>query len=584
MRSIRRCSIALLFAAFFVVENVSAQVLTSRPHIGVEQVPVGDEVYAFLRHLSVRGVIQGYSEAELPISEFEVAEFLHQADSANLSEAERALLKKYLRTYAHEPRDAVTMFPSINAEPLFFNGIVTDKDKYLYRWYDDSTNSDLFVHGIGSLEWRHKSSPSSASVVLANLGGRFSGTLSGHVGYFMQTTDGERFGDSLLALEDPQLSKNHNFLYYTGAQFFDFTTAELTYNNDWFTGKIAREAVEIGGGYQNDNILLSPNAPNYDFVSLSAHVGAVRYTSMFASLAADTIADSITGPGLPLKYLEVHDLTFALEHDVELGFTDMMVFVQRLELGFLNPFSVLDVVKHGLQDEDKDNSIMGAHARWRITPGVEVRGQMLLDDFVGSRVGTGDWQNKFAWQLGGMWAGAFGVQDLDWEAEWIRVEPYVYTHWNTDDARFTNSNTLLGAQIGPNAMSYWTMLRWAPSAKWTFTAQGQLIERGENIYDSSGNLLYNAGADYNLSMTSQGNPNDTRILYGRRVNIFNLTFEADFEPWRGLILFARGTKSSVNYLNQPPVTPGFDPSGLPVSFAPQALPETLIAVGARALF
>src|SRR4029077_12430950 len=123
---------------------------------------------------------------------------------------------------------------------------------------------------------------------------------------------------------------------------------------------------------------------------------------------------------------------------------------QRLELGFLNPFSVFDVVKHGLQDEDKDNSIMGAHARWQIIPGVEVRGQMLLDDFVGSRIGTGDWQNKFAWQLGGMWAAAFGVPDLDWEAEWIRVEPYVYTHWNTDDARFTNSNTLLGAQIGPN--------------------------------------------------------------------------------------------------------------------------------------
>ncbi|HZK76802.1 MAG TPA: hypothetical protein VFD13_07835, partial [Candidatus Kapabacteria bacterium] len=380
-------------AGFFFVGNASAQVLTSQPHTGVEQVPLGDDVYAFLRHLSVRGVIQGYSEAKLPISEFEVAGFLHQAESAKLSAAERDLLQKYLRTYAHDPRAAVTMFPSqvddrSSAEPLFFSGIFTDKDKYLYQWYDDSTKSDLFVHGIASAELRHKLDPNE-SVGLLNIGGSFSGTLTGHVGYFMQTTNGTRFGNPELALEDPQLSKNHNFLYFTGRQFFDFTTAELTYNNDWFTGKLAREAVEIGGGYQNDNILLSPNVPNYDFISLSAHAGAVRYTSMFASLVADTVADSITGPGLPLKYLAVHDLTFALGRDVELGFTDMMVFVQRLELGFLNPFSLLDVVKHGLQDEDKDNSIMGAHARWRITPGVEVRGQMLMDDFLFSRIGTG---------------------------------------------------------------------------------------------------------------------------------------------------------------------------------------------------
>lgn len=557
--------------------------MTAPSHIGVEQVPLGSDVYAFLRHLSVKGIIQGYSEAELPISEYEVALFLHQAEGVSLSDAEEALLQKYLRTYAHEPREAATLFSSKDAEPLLFRGLFTDEDKYLYQWYDDSTKSDLFVHGIASAELRHKLDPSE-SVGLLNIGGGFEGTLSGHVGYFMQTTNGTKFGSAELALEDPELNKNHNFLYFTQQQFFDFTTAELTYNNDWFTGKLAREPIEIGGGYQNDNILLSPNAPAYDFLSLSAHVGAVRYTSLVASLVADTIADSITGSGLPLKYLAVHDLTFSLGSDVELGFTDMMVFVQRFELGFANPFSLLDVVKHGLQDEDKDNSIMGAHARWRITPGVEVRGQMLLDDFLGSRVGTGDWQNKFAWQVGGMWAGAFGVSDLDWEAEWMHVEPYVYTHWNTDDARFTNSNTLLGAQIGPNSISYWTMLRWAPSAKWIFSVQGEYVERGENIYDSSGNLLYNAGANYNLSMTPQGNPNDTRILYGRRVNIFTLSADVEFEPWRDITFFVRGTKTAVNYLNEPPVTPGVNLAGLPVSYAPQSLPETIVLAGASIYF
>ncbi|HET6401683.1 MAG TPA: hypothetical protein VFH95_09820 [Candidatus Kapabacteria bacterium] len=559
-----------------------SQQLTSSPHTGVEQVPLGDDVYGFLRHLSVRGVIQGYSEAQLPISEFEVAEFLHQADSANLSDAERALVKKYLRTYAHEPRDAVTMFPSKDAEPLFFSGIFTDKDKYLYQWYDDSTKSDLFVDGIGSAEYQRQTDPSSESVKLLNLGGRFSGTLSGHVGYFMQTTNGVALGNKQLALEDPVLSRNNNLRYYSN--FFDFTTAELAYTNDWFTGKLAREAVAIGGGYQNDNILLSAaeSVPTYDFLSLGAHVGAVRYQSIFASLVPDSLTDQLP---YPTKYLAVHDLTFAIGRNLELGYTDIRV-ITRPDLAYLNPFSFLETVKHALDGtQDQNLGILGTHARWEIVPGIEVRGQAFIQDLVINNIGTGYWSNKGGDQLGAMWAGAFGIPDLDWELEWMRVQPYTYSHWDGVGS-YSSSQSLLGAQIGPNAMSYWTELRWAPSAKWIIAFEGQLIERGENVYDSTGKVLYNAGADYRVSFSgdSTSSFSQTYILNGRRVDILNLTLDIEFEPWRGLTIFARGTKSSVNYLNQPPVTPGFDLNGLPVSYAPQSLPETLIAVGARALF
>jgi len=577
-----KVSLCLILVIVFAVPTAHGQVLTSQPHIGVEQVPLGDDVYAFLRHLSVRGVIQGYSEAQLPISEFEVAGFLHQAQSATLSSAELALLEKYLRTYAHEPRDAVTMFPSQDAEPLFFKGIFTEKDKYLYQWYDDSTKSDLFVHGIGSAKYVRQTSPVSTSVKLLNLGGRFSGTLSGHVGYFMQTTNGVALGDKQLALEEPVLSRNNNLLYYSN--FFDFTTAELAYNNDWFTGKLAREAVAIGGGYQNDNILLSAaeSVPTYDFFSLGAHVGAVRYQSIFASLVPDSLTSQLP---YPTKYLAVHDLTFAIGRNLELGYTDIRV-ITRPDLAYLNPFSFLETIKHALDGtQDQNLGILGVHARWQIVPGIEVRGQAFIQDLVISEIGTGYWSNKGGDQLGVMWAGAFGIQDLDWEAEWTRVQPYTYSHWDTVGS-YSSSHALLGSQTGPNAVRFWSALRWGPSAKWIVTLEGQLIERGENIYDTSGKLLYNAGADYRESFSGDSNSSfsQTYLLNGRRVNIFNLTLDVEFEPWRGLVVFARGTKSAVNYLTQPPVTPGFDLSGLPISYAPQSLPETVIALGARVLF
>jgi len=565
-----------------IVQPIRSQVLTSRPHVGVEQVPLGDDVYAFLRHLSVRGLIQGYSEAELPISEYEVVGFLRQIDSTMISNAERELQIKYLRTYAHEPKGAVTMFPSRDAKPLFFDGIFTPEDKYLYRWSDDSTNSNLFIHGIGSAEFRHQTNPANVSAEIFNLGGRFSGTLDGHVGYFMQTTNGKVSGDEQLASEDPLLSKNNN-LRLNSSQYFDFTTAEFAYNNDWFTGKIAREAVAIGGGYQNDNILLSANGvPTYDFFSLGAHIGAVRYQALIGSLVQDTV--TYVEPPFPQKYIAVHDLTFELGRNFELGFTDIMVFTERLDLAYLNPFSFLGTVKHGLDDQDHDNGLLGTHARWQIAPGFELRGQGVLDDLVASEIGTGYWSNKWAWQLGGMWAGAFGIQNLDWEAEWMYVKPYTYTHWDTVGS-YSTSGTLLGAQIGPNAISYWSSLRWAPDSKWTLSLSGQFVERGENVYDSTGKLIYNAGADYRLSYKDPTSSYyQSYILNGRRVDILNLTLDLEFEPWRGLTFFVHGTKTLVNYLNQPPVTPGFILTGIPISQAPQSSPSTIGAIGIKALF
>jgi hypothetical protein len=310
-------------------------------------------------------------------------------------------------------------------------------------------------------------------------------------------------------------------------------------------------------------------------------VGPVRYQSIFASL----VPDSVTGQfPYPTKYLAVHDLTVGIGRSGELGFTEIEV-ITRPDLAYLNPFSFLETVKHSLDGpQDQNLGILGTHARWDIVPGLEVRGQAFIQDLVINEIGTGYWSNKGGDQLGIMWAGAFGIPDLDWEAEWIRILPYTYSHWDTVGS-YSTSGAPLGAQIGPNSMSYWTELRWAPNAKWIIALQGQFIERGENIYDSTGKLLYNAGADYRVSFTdSTSSFSQTYMLNGRRVDIFNLTLDIEFEPWRGLTFYINGTKSFVDYLKEPFVTPGFSLTGLPVSMAPQSLPSTIGAFGIKAFF
>lgn len=571
------CIVIVFVVLAILGGQVHAQYLTAPAHRGAVQVPIGDEVYSYLRHLSVKGYIKEFSEVQLPILEYDVVTFLQSADTAKFSSSERALRRKFLRTYNREPYDAVTVFPSQDATPFFFEGISTDKDKYLFRWKDDSTLSDMQVHGIAGLEFRQRMKPTTGHAALGVIGGRFTGTLSGHVGFFMQTTDGQSFGDSSIALEDPVISKNKNFTLYSNHTFYDFTTAELTYTNDWFTAKLAREQIAVGGSYQGDNILLSPTIQTPDFISIQAHVGAVRYEAIIASILGEgrfsVLPDSsyaVFGPGayIDSKYLALHDLTFMIGNDLELGFTDMTIFSRRFDLAYVNPFSFLKSVEHSLND--RDNGLLGAHFRWRIIDGIEIRGQGLVDDVAASKIGTGYWGNKFAWQMGAMWAAPFGLEDVDIAFEHTRVEPYTYSHFNSQNT-FATSGQILGSSIGPNAMSFWGHIRWAASEKLTLEANFTLLERGENTYDSSGKLLYNAGADFEQTIRPEDGAISYSILNGRRVNAITIDATIGYELWRGLLLYARGYSKSVSYS-----------AGMPHD--PQEKPYGFFGIGAKAFF
>jgi hypothetical protein len=568
--------VPIVIAFLCIVTNLYAQV-TSSPHRGVVQLPIGHEAYTFLRHLSVRGLIEDYSEVQLPISEYEAAQFLRSVDTTSLSSTERELRLKYLQQTAREPYPATTVFGGDSTKSFFSPALFSDDEKYLYRWRSDATNSDLYVNGIASLELRRREEFEPASVMLGVLGGRMFGTLSGHVGYFLEATNGQSFGDSSVALEDPQIGRNKNFTAYSRNNF-DFTSAELAYNYDWFTGKIAREAVALGGSYQGDNVTLSPNVPYYDLLSLQAHVGAVRYQAILASLLGDprfsvgfdTNTKFVTGPSINIddKYLVAHNLTFFIGSDVEMGFSDMIIFSKRFDLAYLNPFSFLKSVEHSLGD--RDNGLLGAHVRTRILPGVELRGQVFMDDVAASRIGEGYWSNKFAWQLGAMWAAPLGLNELDLMLEWTRVEPYMYSHFNSQNT-FSTSRTILGSQIGPNAISWWGRAHWSITRDLSADVDLQLIQRGENKYDSAGNLIFNAGSDFEQSISADVGERRTYILDGQRVNILSVSAYVQYEPWRGIQFFARGTKKQAEYLN-----------GIP--FDPKEHSESMLSFGARALF
>src|SRR5437879_5230488 len=141
----------------------------------VENVPVTNQVYEFLNRMGVEGVLSLYSNAVLPLSRREVADFLIEVSNKKeqLTGVERQFLQKFTREFAHEINPA-----GEDAAVLIrdgFQGVFSQKEKYLYTYSDSSIA--LSVELLGGLEYRgaHGDSYGGTDVSLEDDGRRIRG-------------------------------------------------------------------------------------------------------------------------------------------------------------------------------------------------------------------------------------------------------------------------------------------------------------------------------------------------------------------------------------------------------------------------
>ena len=147
----------------------------------------------------------------------------------------------------------------------------------------------------------------------------------------------------------------------------------------------------------------------------------------------------------------------------------------------------------------------------------------------------------------------------------------MYTHFNTQN-NFTTSGGVIGSPIGPNSKRFLGKVYYRPTADLSVELTASLVQHGENMYDSTGAIVYNAGADLEHTVsTSEESAASYNILGGRRVNSVSIDGSVQYELWRGIQLYARFTDRSVTYSE-----------GTPAS--PQATPYRLLTGGIRTTF
>jgi hypothetical protein len=484
-----------------------------------------------LERAEARGYLPKMSLNDLPLQKSQVIDALKmiQNNSKSMSKYEKSTLLMFLKEFGIiECNTNVLFTSSTDSTQILFSGLISDNEKYIYR-FQDSVHS-VNLRPLASIElMANKNENGFENAILGHLGARLSGTLGGSLGFQLQITNGSLLsGNKDVALIDHKYSQNIKFAVLNSD--IDYTESHIRYQNDWFYAGIGRESRLTGAGYKQ-RLIMSDNSPSFDAATLGVRFSGIEYKFMHSSLLSlpATFFGWETGPFISFvpKYMVTHRLSVRPEWG-EVSFWENIIYSDRFyDLGYLNPLSFLKSVEHSLRD--RDNSGMGLDATIRLFDGIQLKGTYFLDDIIFSKIGTGYWGNKSAFNIGVMISPNIPI---DLGIEYTRVEPFTYSHFNIQNS-MTHDSYIIGSYLQPNSDrlslfgNYWWGSRYP--LEFTFTYQ----KHGKNIYDSDGNLIKNVGGSA-LQTHSVGDPTEGyKFLDGDVEYLSSLDIKTGYEIVRG---------------------------------------------------
>ena len=204
-----------------------------------------------------------------------------------------------------------------------------------------------------------------------------------------------------------------------------------------------------------------------------------------AALHADGfVLHATTDPGRG-EQLAAHRLEWQPLSGLRLGLSEAARYRsagwQGVYLASVIPFSLAQRLLQ--QDGDtagvnRNNVELAFDAAWRLAEGTRVYGEVLLDDL---HAKSGNFPNKYGWQLGMDGAWTQGFTRLTWNTEYTWISRYVYTSFF--GRAFTAQALPLGFPTGPDARRLRARLSWDPRVDWQFTGIATRTWKGENELD-----------------------------------------------------------------------------------------------------
>lgn len=405
------------------------------------------ETYRFIQRLLNKRVLTGVTRGSLPFSRKQVASFLleasqkHENGEVSLSVNDQKRLKEFLAFYS----EAGTQTPP-------------DRRLHLFSLTDDATFRLSFDLRAGQQEITRL--VDNLSEMPAEEGSMHVTTLYPHV--YGQVEDGFAFSADMA----------YRFLY---GDFFDDVFRDeskyrqlegdlrnrtainsyLKFKLPWFELQFGQDNLQWGPGYHG-NLLVSPNPIAMDMLKLHTTFKTVTFTA-FTGVLEDMSED------INDKYISGHRAEGYFWDRFGLGLSEVVVYGNRFEPGYLNPVNIYLINEQTISRADSrapgsgDNVMISLDMRLRPIDNIEIYSELMVDD--GNPAASFyHWDTKFG-ILGGIYVtDPFGFADTDFHAEYAFINQYSYTHVNPVNV-YKHFTSVIGHHIGTDADNLWIEIR-----------------------------------------------------------------------------------------------------------------------------
>ncbi len=229
----------------------------------------------------------------------------------------------------------------------------------------------------------------------------------------------------------------------------------LKFKMPWFELQFGQDNLQWGPGYHG-NLLVSSNPIAIDMLKLNTTFKNVTFTA-FTGVLEDMSED------INDKYISGHRAEGYFWDRFGLGLSEVVVYGNRFEPGYLNPVNIYLINEQTISRADSrapgsgDNVMISFDMRYRPINNFEIYGELMVDD--GNPAASFyHWDTKFG-ILGGIYVtDPFGFADTDFHAEYAFINQYTYTHVNPVNV-YKHFTSVIGHHIGTDADNLWLELR-----------------------------------------------------------------------------------------------------------------------------
>ncbi len=243
----------------------------------------------------------------------------------------------------------------------------------------------------------------------------------------------------------------------------------LKFKMPWFELQFGQDNLQWGPGYHG-NLLISSNPIAIDMLKLQTTYKTVSFTA-FTGVLEDMSED------INEKYISGHRIEGYFYDRFGLGFSELVVYGNRFELGYVNPVNIYLINEQTISRADSrapgsgDNVLISMDMRLRPMDNFEIYGELMVDDG-NPAAGFKHWDTKFG-VLGGIYlTDPFGLSNTDFHAEYTFINQYTYTHVNPVNV-YKHFTSVIGHPIGADADNLWIELRrrWTDKLETVFSYQ-----------------------------------------------------------------------------------------------------------------